>query len=62
MNNMSLVQLIEWNRRAAGYPPSHVRLPDTRRKTINKIDESEILALLQKWKTQMEKGEMKSGD
>lgn len=66
MNNMTLVQLIELNRRAAGYPPSHVRLPETTPKAAKKVDESEMIALLHKWKTQMltqvEKGGGASGN
>lgn len=59
MNNITLVQLIELNRRAAGYPPSPVTLPEARPKTVKIIDATDVLNLISKWKTQTEqKGEL----
>ena len=57
MNNITLVQLIELNRRAQGYPPSPVTLPETLPKRVNKIEESDMIELLHKLKAKMESKE-----
>ncbi|ALY08021.1 hypothetical protein EauS123_00022 [Exiguobacterium phage vB_EauS-123] len=58
MNSLTLVQLIELNRRAQGYAPSPVTLPEAKPKTVKTIDAADVLNLMNKWKTQMErKGE-----